>query len=403
MSTEVTPAPFRLRSLGLSVYLPTFLFAVGQGAVVPIVPQFATDLGGSVAAAAMVVGLLGIGTMVFDVPAGVLVGRLGDRWAMAVGTVLLVVVAAGASFSRSPLELGVMVFLMGCGNSVWMLARLAYVSERAPVEMRGRALSLLGGTNRVGNFVGPLVGGFMGVMIGLASVFWLLAVLATVASVMMFILTDSEGEADIHHGSIYQRFAGVLADHRGIFVTAGTATLCLQVLRTSRYAVIPLWGEAIGLSPAQIGIVFGFASFFDMLLFYPVGMVMDRFGRKWAGVPSMLLLAVSLALIPLTDSFATLMAVGLVTGIGNGLGAGVVMTLGADFSPPGSRGEFLGVWRLIGDIGTAGGPMVVGGLASLLSLGAASVATGGFGLIGAGILAFLVAEPLQRRDHSRRS
>ncbi|MEX1103250.1 MAG: MFS transporter, partial [Dehalococcoidia bacterium] len=60
------------------------------------------------------------------------------------------------------------------------------------------------------------------------------------------------------------------------------------------------------------------------------------------------------------------------------------------------RGEFLGVWRLITDVGTAGGPLVVGVLTAAASLGAASVATGGIGLVGAAIMLFFVPEPLHR-------
>lgn len=99
MTSDVAP-PFRLSSLGLSVYLPTFLFAVGQGAIIPIIPQFATNVGATIALAALVVGLRGIGTMVFDVPSGILIGQFGERTAMLVGTALLVVVALGASPRR---------------------------------------------------------------------------------------------------------------------------------------------------------------------------------------------------------------------------------------------------------------------------------------------------------------
>jgi len=44
--------PFKLGSILFSVYLPTFLFSVGQGAVMPIIPLYALDLGASVAMAA---------------------------------------------------------------------------------------------------------------------------------------------------------------------------------------------------------------------------------------------------------------------------------------------------------------------------------------------------------------
>ena len=43
-------------------------------------------------------------------------------------------------------------------------------------------------------------------------------------------------------------------------------------------------------------------------------------------------------------------------GLGNGISAGVVMTLGADVAPAESRTQFLGGWRLCADLGNAGGP-----------------------------------------------
>jgi len=101
-------------------------------------------------------------------------------------------------------------------------------------------------------------------------------------------------------------------------------------------------------------------------------------------------------MVPFTGSFAGLLTAGLVTGFGNGLGSGINMTLGADFSPSTARGEFLGVWRLIGDLGTAGGPLLVSGVTVATSLGAASLATGAIGLAGAAIMYFLVPEPMHR-------
>ena len=47
----------------------------------------------------------------------------------------------------------------------------------------------------------------------------------------------------------------------------------------------------------------------------------------------------------------------LLAGLANGLSSGIVMTLGTDLAPPGRRGEFLGVWRLLTDAGSVLGPM----------------------------------------------
>jgi hypothetical protein len=96
------------------------------------------------------------------------------------------------------------------------------------------------------------------------------------------------------------------------------------------------------------------------------------------------------------------MLAALVGGLGNGLGSGIVMTLGADFSPAVGRGEFLGVWRLIGDIGTSAGPAVVGLVAGVTSLGVASVSAGGLGIAGALVMIFFVEEPLRLAKRRRR-
>lgn len=390
--------PFQIRSLGLSVYLPTVLFAIGQGAAIPVIPLFAKDLGASVAFAATIVSLRGWGTMVFDLPAGALIARFGERRSMLFGTLALAVTPFAILVSHSALVFAALVFVMGCSFAIWQLARLAYVTERAPLEVRGRALSLLGGTNRLGNLIGPLVGGVVAEAYGLETAFWIQAALACAASAVMFALVRGDDRAGVaaDHGGIYRRFAGVVVEHRRVFMTAGLATVAIQVLRRSREAAIPLWGDAIGMSPSQIGFILSGSIFIEVLLFYPTGIVMDRWGRKWTGVPCLVFMAIGLMLFPFAHSFTGLLLAGMVTGLGNGFGSGIAMTLGADFSPPVGRNEFLGVWRLVGDVGGAAGPMLIGGLAGAIGLGGAIVASGGVGALGAIVLLFFVAEPLKR-------
>ena len=70
--------------------------------------------------------------------------------------------------------------------------------------------------------------------------------------------------------------------------------------------------------------------------------------------------------------------------------------MGVDLSPRDSPGEFLGVWRLISDTGGAGGPIVIGSIAQVITLGVASVATAGVGVVGALMLIFVVRETMTR-------
>jgi hypothetical protein len=71
--------------------------------------------------------------------------------------------------------------------------------------------------------------------------------------------------------------------------------------------------------------------------------------------------------------------------------------MGADLSRDTlHRGQFLGVWRLIGDVGVSVAPLVTGALAGLASLAAASLCVAGLGFAGTLMMMSLVPETLRR-------
>jgi sugar phosphate permease len=73
-----------------------------------------------------------------------------------------------------------------------------------------------------------------------------------------------------------------------------------------------------------------------------------------------------------------------------------MMTLGADLAPKKSRGEFLGMWRLIGDLGHTAGPLLAGAVAGALALPPASLVIGVSGIAASLIFAFLVPETIKK-------
>jgi hypothetical protein len=75
-----------------------------------------------------------------------------------------------------------------------------------------------------------------------------------------------------------------------------------------------------------------------------------------------------------------------VIGFGNGIGSGMIMTLGADYSPIVGRAHFLGLWRLMADIGATGGPALLSAVTALLSLATGIWCTGALGFAAAWVL-----------------
>ena len=83
----MTDDSFSLRRIALPVFGPSFLFGLGEGAILPVIALTVRQLGGSVALAALMVTLIGIGSLVTNIPASLITARWGERWAIVGGAV----------------------------------------------------------------------------------------------------------------------------------------------------------------------------------------------------------------------------------------------------------------------------------------------------------------------------
>jgi MFS family permease len=381
----------------MPVYVPTFLNSTSQMALLILLPLYALDAGYGPAFAATIVGLRGVGILVFDIPAGVLVARFGEKAILLTGLALIVVGNVLLAAETHPWLLMLAAVLLGAGISAWMIGRQSYIADTCAPEEVGRAIAVMAGLQRAGMFVGPAAGGLLAAHAGYPVTFIVGAGVALVAGLLVLAFTKNVRPADTAAEAGFGGTLAVLRSHGKVFATAGIASFSLQLMRAARELLVPLFGAAVGLNAAQIGIVYSFSSAIDMSLFYPVGVWIDRYGRKWSAVSSTFTFAVALALLPWVVGYYSLLAVGLLLGLANGLGTGIVMIMGADISRETEhRGQFLGVWRLIGDVGVSVAPLFTGALAGIASLAAATLCIAGFGFIGAAMMMTLVPETLRR-------
>ncbi len=385
-STSSAEETVRWRRILIPAYGPTILVSIGQGAILPIVALSARDLGASVGTAAFVVALTGIGQLIGDLPAGALAARIGEQKALVAACLLDALALLGAFLSDSVALLGVAMLVTGLAGSVFSLARQAYLTETVPVRMRARALSTLGGTFRIGLFIGPFVGALLITAGGIGLGYAFAALMSLAAAILTVFLPDvtrDHRRAASQEGHGHRSVFAVLAEHQRVLATLGVGILALSAARAARQSIVPLWAQSQGIDAATTSIIFGISSGVDMLLFYPGGAIMDRFGRVFVGVPSMLVLGLGFALLPLSHVPTSMALVAGLMGLGNGISAGIVMTLGADASPAADRTQFLGGWRLCADLGNAGGPLIVGAVTLVAPLAAAALTMAGLSWAGA--------------------
>lgn len=397
---------FSWRQVAVPVYGPTLLVSIGAGAILPLVALSARGLGASVGGAALVVALLGVGQLVGDLPAGALAARIGERWALIIACLIDVGAMIGAYLSPNVVLLSAAVFVAGLANAVFSLARQAYLTAAVPMRIRARAMSTLGGIFRIGSFIGPFVGALILTRYDIATAYVFAGAMSLAAAGMAALLPDLSvpdgppvpGRPATSSEQAAERLTvlSVLARHRRVLVTLGSGVLLLSAARATRQVIVPLWAEAQHIDAATTSVIFGISAGVDMLLFYPGGAIMDRFGRAAVAVPAMITLGVGFVLLPLTHTPLMVGAVACLMGLGNGISAGVVLTLGADVAPVEGRSQFLGGWRLCADLGNALGPLVVGGISAVATLGLATVVLGVVTWLGSGWLARFV--PVRSRE-----
>lgn len=430
----MSDTPFSFKKIAVAAFGPSLLFGAGKGAILPVIALSARSLDASVALASLIVGLIGIGSLFSNIPAAMIIARYGERLSMMAAAVVSVLGLLLCVIPGQIWMFALGVFLIGMAQSVFFLARQTYLIEAVPIHLRARAMSTLGGTMRIGIFVGPFLGAALMHFMGLPGAYVVAIAMMIGTGVLAYSIPDIEPtqyqkdkdcsagkkEAALDNSAApagtvpnmgtngtttngiasnstttnstnakpnaKPRMLSIARSHARVFLTLGVGGIMLvSALRAARQIILPLWADSLGLNPATISIIYGLVAAIDMSAFYPSGKAMDQRGRVWVAVPSVIIMGTSLILMPLTGSLLPFVLVSMLMGLGNGVGSGLVMTLGADASPAFGRTQFLGIWRLISDMGASGAPLLLSAVTAVLSLAAASVTAGLLGFVAAAV------------------
>jgi MFS family permease len=400
---------FSFRSIALPALAPALLFAIGEGAIIPIIPVVADNLGAQLAIAGLIAAMIQVGEVVGDIPSGAIISRIGERTGMIYAALLAIVGLIGALISPNPFVLGVSIFLIGLATAVFALARHAFMTSFVPRQFRARALSTLGGTFRLGYFIGPFLAAGVIRLTGTdQSVFWVDIVTCAAAVALLLILKDPTEILAANRAAILASVEKKTDDpdvaaptqnnglfptiwrNRAVLARLGTGAALIGAMRSARQVILPLWAVSIHVDSADTALIIGIAGAVDFALFYTSGQIMDRFGRLWSAVPCMIGLGIGYFALAATHDVSHavvwFIATAMFMSLANGVGSGILMTLGADLAEPGNPAPFLGAWRFTGDFGGAAAPVLLSALTALVSIAFASGALGVLALVGAGML-----------------
>lgn len=372
---------FRKRILTAPVYLPSFLFSGAEGALLPILPVSAVLYGFSLAEAALVTTVLMVGTLLFEVPSARITSRIGERRAMIIATALGTVMTVMAFFNLGYALLLVAALGFGASYSLFGLARHSLLTALVPAVHRPKSMSLLGGMFRGGMAFGPLLSGIAIAFFGVQFGYLVAALLLLLAGVSVFSVPP--GKLSTTASGLGGGIWAVAKRESRKLATLGVASAIISAGRTIRLIGLPLLAIQLGISPAEASLIFGITGFIDFTLFYLSGIIMDRYGKFWSSVPTLLALGTAYLFSFMVTDLFSFWVLAAVTALANALSAGINMILGADLAPEGSRSEFLASFRLLTSGGVAFAPAMISVLTATVGLAGALAATGLLNFVGA--------------------
>lgn len=351
-----------------AVIAVTFVMMVGFGLIAPTLPLFARSFGVGYAGAGVLLSAFGLGRLLFDLAAGPLVDRFGERACGAAG-LAFVALSALATALAPTYALAVVVWgAGGAGSALAFAALYSYLLKIVPADQMARTLGLFYGSFNVGIIAGAPLGGLVADRFGLASP--LVAYCGLLAGAALLFLRSvrdpplaAGGEAE--HGTRLGRGVAELFSIPG-FATALVLNFAYLWMVVAAYdTLVPLFArDELGLSPATIGAVLAIAVAAELLVLYPAGLAADRRGRKAVLVPSFAALVVAVGAVGWATSlvtFAVLMALlGLTSGVAGVPPAAVL----SDVVPANRSGTGVGLFRFCGDLGFLVGPAAAGAAAN---------------------------------------
>lgn len=331
----------------------------------PVLPQFAAGLGATPELVGMVVAASTVTGVVFKLPAGALSDVLGRRRMMLLGAVFFAVPPFLYPFVAGSAALLALRFVHGFATAIFSPVASAYVAGLGDAG-RGARLGWFSSANDFGATAGPLIGGLiLYATASFAASYLLVGIVGVVALGLAWRVPEMQPAGPAVPATLPARVAEMRDGLRDVLATP--AILVAAAVEATMYlgfgaflGFLPLYAKTAGLDDAQIAFVLALQLTVAVVAKPFTGTVSDRVGRKPVIVLGLLAVAAALPLVFRATSFAALLAIVPLLGLGIAAVTPATNALIADLVATSRLGAGMGVFGTIWDVGEAAGPILAG-------------------------------------------
>ena len=357
----------------LPIYAAFLVWGTGTGAQNLARPLFAYELEGSIFLVTVLLAFSAVARLVASPITGFMTDRWGRRPLLIMGAGIRGATGILSFFAGSYMEFFVLEFIGGVGIAMYNTSANILIADVTEPHIRGRVVAMRGMSMRAGQVTGPLLGALIAAFFDIRTIFLVNGV-AKFLTLFIALYLIKESRTEDPAGA--PRRQGLLLSLAAIrpflgraFFLVILATFAVSMMGQGVFSgLLPIYAQELAnLNEASIGTLIGIGGLISVFVAFPSGMVSDSYGRKFALVPGLVLLAVSAYLLSHGDNFTMLLIMVSVYGVAWGMSQGTAQTYAMDIAPAQQRGTFLGVWSLFQAAGGFVAPLAVGGMAEFWS------------------------------------
>lgn len=349
----------------LIIFLSVFIDLIGFGIVLPLLPVYSKRFGASGFEIGMIIASFSVMQFLFAPAWGRLSDRIGRRPVILIsnaGSAVSYAMFALASTMTGRTGLWMLlasrVFAGICGANLSVAN--AYIADITPPEKRTQKMGLIGMAFGFGFIFGPALGAFSYQHFGLPGPGWTAAVFCGANFLVgLFVLAESWKPASDHvpsRPSLAQWGAILSRPTVGfVIVTYFLATFCFACFESTFSLLIK---EKFHYDERHAGYLFTYCGILSAFLQAGlIGRLNKQFGEQRLIFGSLVLLAISFALLPLIGNLLGLLAILALFAAGSGINRPPTFGLISIRSPAREQGATLGVAQSAASLARIFGPV----------------------------------------------
>lgn len=326
----------------LVLFAGGLLFWSSQSALLPTLPLYVQDVGGTTQQVGLVVGSFAVGLLLCRPMLGKLADERSRKLVVLIGMGVVTIAPLGYLFVKSiPLLLLIRAF-HGISIAAYTTGNSALIVDLSPVEKRGEVIGYMSLANPIGVAIGPAIGGFLQESVGYTPLFLFAAGLGLLGFFCAYQIQElplvasqskTDNESDQSQSNKFWKLLGSPRLQTPSLVLLLTGLAYGTVVT---FVALYIRETKLDFNAGWFFTVTAISSFSVRLV---IGRMSDRYGRGLFITGSLVCYFLATLLLSLASSPIYFLLAGLLEGAGGGTLISIMIALISDRCYPQERGR----------------------------------------------------------------